>query len=49
VGGNAILLSNGHVNQLIEIFCFHQIQPFLELGVQASTEAITFAGIRVRM
>jgi hypothetical protein len=33
MGGNAIFLSYGHVDQLIEIFGLHQIQPFFELGV----------------
>jgi hypothetical protein len=33
VGGNAIFLSYGHVDQLIEIIGLYQIQPFLELGV----------------
>jgi hypothetical protein len=33
VGGNAILLSNGHVDQLIEIVGLDQIQPFLQFGV----------------
>jgi hypothetical protein len=42
-------LSNGHIDQLVEIAGPHKIQPFLELGVQASTEAIPFWGVSVRM
>jgi hypothetical protein len=33
VGGNAILLSNGHIDQLIEIVGLYQIQPFFKFGV----------------
>jgi hypothetical protein len=42
-------LGNGHIDQLVESVGLYQIQSFLKLGIQASTEAITFAGISVRM
>jgi hypothetical protein len=42
-------LGDGHIDQLIESVGLHQIQSFLKLGVQASAEMITSAGISVRM
>jgi hypothetical protein len=42
-------LGDGHIDQLIEGVGLYQIQSFLKLGIQASTETITFAGISVRM
>jgi hypothetical protein len=42
-------LGDGHIDQLIEVVGLYQIQSFLKFGVQASMEAITFAGISVRM
>jgi hypothetical protein len=42
-------LGDGHIDQLIEIVGLYQIQSFLKFGVQASTEAISFAGVCVRM
>jgi hypothetical protein len=42
-------LGNGHIDQFIEVISPNQIQPLLKLGIQASTEMITFAGISVRM
>jgi hypothetical protein len=42
-------LSDGYIDQFIEIVSLYQIQSFLKFGVQASTEAISFAGICVRM
>jgi hypothetical protein len=42
-------LGYGHIDQLIEIVGLYQIQSFLKFGVQASTEAISFAGVYVRM
>jgi hypothetical protein len=42
-------LSNGHVDQFIEIIGPYQIQSFLKFGVQASAKTISFAGITVRM
>jgi hypothetical protein len=49
MGRDAILLSDGHIDQLIEVVGPYQIQPLLELGVEASTEAISLTGVRVRM
>jgi hypothetical protein len=42
-------LSNGHVDQFIEITGPYQNQSFLKFGVQASVKMISFAGITVRM
>jgi hypothetical protein len=42
-------LSNGHVDQFIEIIGPYQIQSFFKFGVQASAKTISFAGIIVRM
>jgi hypothetical protein len=42
-------LSNGHVDQFIEIIDPYQIQSFLKFVVQASAKTISFAGITVRM
>jgi hypothetical protein len=42
-------LGDCHIDQLIESVGLYQIQSFLKLGIQASTETITFAGISVRM
>jgi hypothetical protein len=42
-------LGDGHIDQLIESVGIYQIQSFLKLGIQASMETITFAGISVRM
>jgi hypothetical protein len=42
-------LGDGHIDQLIEGVGLNQIQSFLKLGVQASTETISLTGISVRM
>jgi hypothetical protein len=42
-------LVDGYIDQLIEIVGLYQIQSFLKFGVQASTEAVSFAGIYVCM
>jgi hypothetical protein len=42
-------LGDCHIDQLIESVSLYQIQSFLKLGIQASTETIMFAGISVRM
>jgi hypothetical protein len=42
-------LSDGHIDQLIESISLYQIQSFLKFGVQASTEAISFASVCIRM
>jgi hypothetical protein len=42
-------LGDGHIDQLIESVSLYQIQSFLKLGIQASMETITLAGVCVRM
>jgi hypothetical protein len=42
-------LGNGHIDQFIESVSLYQIQPFLKLCVQASTKAISLAGVSIRM
>jgi hypothetical protein len=42
-------LSDGHIDQLIESIGLYQVQSFLKFGVQASMEAISFAGVCIRM
>jgi hypothetical protein len=42
-------LGDGHIDQLIEGVSLNQIQLFLKLGVQASTETISLTGISVCM
>jgi hypothetical protein len=42
-------LSDGHIDQLIEVIGPYQIQSFFKFGVQASTKAISLTGINVRM
>jgi hypothetical protein len=42
-------LGDRHIDQLIEIVGLYQIQSLLKFGIQASTEAILFAGVCVRM
>jgi hypothetical protein len=49
VGWDAVFLSDGHVDQLIEIIGPYPIQSFFKFGVQASAKTISFAGITVRM
>jgi hypothetical protein len=49
VGWDAVFLSDGHIDQLIEIIGPYQIQSFLKFGVQASAKTISFAGVTVRM
>jgi hypothetical protein len=49
MGRDAIFLSNGHIDQLVESVYPHKIQSFSELGAQATTEMISFLGIGVCM
>jgi hypothetical protein len=49
VGCDAVLLGDGHVDQLIETIGPYQIQPFFKFGIQASAKAIPFANITVCM
>jgi hypothetical protein len=46
---DAVFLSDGHIDQLIEIIGPYQIQSFFKFVIQASAKAISFAGITVRM
>jgi hypothetical protein len=49
MGRDAVFLSDGHIDQLIEILGLCQIQSFFKFGVQTSTKTILFAGIIIRM
>jgi hypothetical protein len=49
MGRDAVFLGDGHVDQFIEVDGPYQVQPLLELGVEASTEAISLTSISVRM
>jgi hypothetical protein len=49
VGRDAVFLSDGHIDQFIEVIGPYQIQSFFKFGVQASTKMISFAGISVCM
>jgi hypothetical protein len=49
VGGDAVFLGDGHVNQLIKIISPYQIQSFFKFGVQSSAKMISFASITVHM
>jgi hypothetical protein len=42
-------LSDGHIDQFIEVIGPYQIQSFFKFGVQASMKTILFAGISVCM
>jgi hypothetical protein len=42
-------LGDGHIDQLIEGVGLYQIQSFVKLGAQTSTEAISLTGISVVM
>jgi hypothetical protein len=44
---DAILLSQGHVNQLTESICLYKVQTFFELSAQAPTKAILFLGVTI--
>ena len=44
-----VLLSNGHINQLIISIGLNQVQTFLELGIKATTKTVTFLGISICM
>jgi hypothetical protein len=42
-------LSNGHIDQFVEVVGPYQVQPFLKLCIQATAKTIPFTGISVRM
>jgi hypothetical protein len=46
---DAILLSQGHVNQLAEGIYLDKVQTFFELGAQASTKVVLLLGITIRV
>ena len=46
---NAIVLSDGHIYQLIKTIGANKIKTFLELGIKTTMEAILFLGTRVCM
>ena len=46
---NAIVLSNGHIHQLIKTVGADKIETLLELGVKTTTETILLLGIAVCM
>jgi hypothetical protein len=46
---DAILLSQGHVNQLAKGICLYKVQTFFELSAQALTETILLLGVIVSM
>ena len=46
---DTVLLSNGHINQLIISIGLNQVQTFLELGIKATTKTVTFLGISICM
>ena len=46
---NAIVLSNGHIHQLIKIVGANKVKTLLELGVKTMMETILLLGIAVYM
>jgi hypothetical protein len=42
-----ILLSQGHVNQLVESICLYKVQTFFELSAQVPTEAVLLLGVTI--
>jgi hypothetical protein len=44
---DAILLSQGHVNQLAEGICLYKVQTFSELSAQAPTETVLLLGVTI--
>ena len=47
--GDAIVLSIGHVDQLIISIQLNKVQAFLELGVEATTKMVALLGISIRI
>jgi hypothetical protein len=47
VCNDAILLGQGHVNQLIKGIALHKVQVFLELSAQAPTKTILLLGVTI--
>ena len=46
---NAIVLTDGHIHQLIKTVGANKIEMLLELGVKTTAETILFLGIAVCM
>jgi len=46
---NTIVLSDGHIHQLIKTIGVNKVKTFLELGVKTTTETILLPGITVCM
>jgi hypothetical protein len=46
---NAIILSDGHIHQLIKTVGADKVETLLELGVKTTTEMILLLGITVCM
>ena len=46
---NAVVLGNGHINQLIKTIGADYVETLLELGVKTTAETILFLGIGVYM
>jgi hypothetical protein len=44
---DAILLGQGHVNQLTEGICLYKVQTFFEISAQAPTKTILLLGVTV--
>jgi hypothetical protein len=49
VSNNAILLGDGHVDQLIEAISPDSVESFPQLGIETPTEAIPLLLIRINM
>ena len=46
---NAIILSDGHIHQIIKTVGANKVKTLLELGVKTTTETILLLGITVCM
>ena len=46
---NAVVLGNGHINQLIKTIRADKVETLLELGIKTTTEMILLPGITVCM
>ena len=46
---NTIVLSDGHIHQLIKTIGADKVKTFLELGIKTTTKVILLLGIRVCM
>jgi hypothetical protein len=46
---DAILLGQGHVNQLTEGICLYKVQTFSELSAQSPTEMVLLFGVTIRV